>query len=309
MLVSDSVVPIGDGFPAAFDGAVRYLTHVDPREIEWCLRHGKGFAGVHETAGLSLGYANGQREGAYARDRIHQLAAELGIAVPHGLIAWLGSFDADTFDVAGAQAYIDGANSELNPAAMLSGPYGSAGLGSRCSRWGAWWQCMSSGFWGNRLAWPAATLRQGFFNNSYDGNVVQQALWGNWFGAGVITPPSAPAFVGGGGQEEGAKVVIITRPGPGGRAVDAAKIGPEGNVWGTWGVDPEHLVNARWQDLGSPFGAHSVSGCWTMDGHQLALTCHGTDNQAWLKVWDGIFGAWLDGGQWKPTGTYMAPAA
>lgn len=300
MLVSDSVVGIGDGFPAAFDGAIRYASHVTPGEIDWLRRRGKGFGIVHETQGVSLGRPDGQREGAYVRDRALQLAAQLGIQLPAGLICWLGCFDADIFDVGGAQAYIDGANSELNPAGMLSGPYGSAGLGSRCSRFGAWWQCMSSGFWGNRFAWPGSTLVQGFFNNSYDGNRVQQAVWGNWFASAAVPVPAGPVFAGGGGQEEGAKVVIITRPGPGGRAVDAARIGRDGNVWGTWGVDPTALRTAAWQNLGSPFGAHSVSGAWTVDGKQLALTCHGPDNMAWLKVWDAVFGAWLESGQWKP---------
>lgn len=311
MLVSDSVVGIGDGFPGAFDGAVRYLTHVTVNEIDWLHRHGKGFAGVHETQGVSLGYAQGQREGAYARDRTLQLAHQLGIRLPAGLICWLGCFDADIYDVGGAQAYIDGANSELNPASMLSGPYGSAGLLSRCFRQGANWQCMSSGFWGNRYAWPGATLVQGFFNNSYDKNTVQRAVWGNWFGFGAPVPvpvPAGPIFHGGGGADGRSKMVIITRPGPGGRAVDAARVGRDGNVWGTWAADPEHLDNAAWQNLGSPYGAKSVSGAWTSDGGQLILVCHGTNDFAYRKVWDNIYGAWVDGGQWKPlNGADLAP--
>lgn len=311
MLVSDSVVAIGDGFPGAFAGAVRYLTHVTAGEIDWLRRHGLGFAGVHETGGLSLGYPTGQREGAYARDRSLQLAAQLGIRLPAGLICWLGSFDADTFDVAGAQAYIDGANSELNPAGMLSGPYGSAGLGQHCARWGAWWQCMSSGFWNNRLAWPAATLRQGFYSNSYDENVVQAALWGNWFGAGAT--PTGPTFHGGGGQEERSKVAITTRPGPGPRAIDAAIVGSDGNVWGAWAVDPMHLESVPWANLGSPYGATSVSLAWTLDGGQLILTCHGPDpvtgwsgsGAMYVKIFDTTFG-WLDGGAWKLSNARLA---
>lgn len=313
MLVSDSVVAIGDGFPTAFDGAIRYLTHVSPAEIEWLHNHGKGFAGVHETGGLSLGYATGQREGAYARDRSLQLAAQVGVRLPPGLIVWLGCFDADSFDVAGAQGYIDGANSELNPAGMRSGPYGSAGLGQHTARWGAWWQCMSSGFWLNRYAWSGATLRQGFFSNSYDSNVVQSALWGNWFGAGVVTP-TGPVFHGGGGQEDRSKVAVTTRPGPGPRAIDAAVVGPDGNVWGAWAVDPLHLDSVPWENLGSPYGAASVSLAWTLDGSELVLTCHGPDpvtgwsagGAMYVKIFDANFGTWLNGGAWTLSNARLA---
>lgn len=126
-------------------------------------------------------------------------------------------------------------------------------------------------------------------NNDYDLSVFSD-LVRLWDMHAAPPTPAPPPFRPSGGQEDRSKMAIITRPGPGQRALDAVIIGADGNVYGTWATDAIALQRATWLNLGSPFGAKSVSGAWTTDGQQLVLTCHSSDNHMYIKYWDHEFG-------------------
>jgi hypothetical protein len=127
---------------------------------------------------------------------------------------------------------------------------------------------------------------------------------------GPTPPPPPPKFHPSGGQEDNSKVAIATRPAPGDRAIDAAVVGADGNVYGTWASTPSGLATAAWGNLGMPYEpygvyAKTVSLAWTQDGGQLVLTAHGSDNFMWTKVFDHVYG-WLNNGAWQKTGAALA---
>lgn len=286
---------------------MRYLGRLSSGEANLIRASGLDIIGVleHNGDGGYNGYAYGAK---CMNDAIAGTRASGGPS--SGIVLWIAEYDFDARDPGRAQGFIDGAWDTAHAAGYLSGHYGPWGLGKRTTHWDGWFQTMSTGFYENGYT-TACTMTQHFPQPVYGGiqfdeiDIHDPTRAGLWHGT-APKPPPPPPFHPSGGQEDSSKVAIATRPAPGNRAIDAAVVGADGNVWGTWAIDPEHLASAAWENLGSPYGAKSVSLAWTQDAGQLVLTCHATDNTMWIKVYDTTFG-WLSDGQWQKTAAVLAP--